>query len=76
MHLIGLTGSLGTGKSTVAAMFAKHGAKIIDADAITRGLLAPGKKCVKKVAKIFPGVMTNSTIGVEVFFSFDEEGRR
>ena len=63
MLVIGLTGSLGTGKSTVAAMFAKHGAKIIDADAITRDLLAPGKKCVKKVAKIFPGVILNpSTI--------------
>jgi len=63
MLVIGLTGSLGTGKSTVAAMFAKRGAKIIDADAITRDLLAPGKKCVKKVAKIFPGVILNpSTI--------------
>src|SRR6202167_4874320 len=57
MLVIGLTGSLGTGKSTVAAMFARRGAKIIDADAITRDLLAPGKKCVKKVAKIFPGVI-------------------
>jgi dephospho-CoA kinase len=55
MLIIGLTGSLGTGKSTVAAMFAKRGIKIIDADAVTRDLLAPGKKCIKKVAKIFPG---------------------
>ena len=63
MLVIGLTGSLGTGKSTVAAMFAKRGAKIIDADAITRDLLAPGKKCVKKVAKIFPGaILKTSTI--------------
>ena len=63
MFIIGLTGSLGTGKSTVAAMFARRGAKIIDADAITRDLLAPGKKCVKKVAKIFPGViLTSSTV--------------
>ena len=57
MRVIGVTGSLGTGKSTVAAMFARRGAKIIDADAVTRDLLAPGKKCVKKVAKIFPGVI-------------------
>jgi dephospho-CoA kinase len=63
MLVIGLTGSLATGKSTVAAMFAKRGARIIDADAVTRDLLAPGKKCVKKVAKIFPGViLNNSTI--------------
>ena len=61
MHIIGLTGSLGTGKSTVAAMFAKRGIKIIDADAITKGLLAPGKKCVKKVAKIFPRAILNAS---------------
>ena len=60
MLVIGLTGGLGTGKSTVAAMFARRGTKIIDADAITRDLLAPGKKCVKKVAKIFPGVILKS----------------
>ena len=61
MHIIGITGNLGCGKTTVAAMFAKRGARIIDADAITRDLLAPGKKCVKKVAKIFPGVILNSS---------------
>lgn len=38
-------------------MFARRGIRVIDADAITRGLLAPGEKCVKKVAKIFPGVI-------------------
>jgi dephospho-CoA kinase len=57
MLVIGLTGSLGTGKSTVAAMFAMRGIKIIDADAVISGILAPGKKCIKKVAKIFPGVI-------------------
>ena len=60
MRLLGLTGSLGTGKSTVAAMFAQKGAKIIDADAITRDLLGQNKKCVKKVAKIFPGAILKS----------------
>ncbi len=61
MHIIGITGNIGCGKTTVAGMFAKRGAKVIDADAITRGLLAPGKKCVKKVAKIFPGVILSSS---------------
>ena len=54
---VGLTGSFGTGKSTVAAMFARRGAKVIDADAVTRHLLAKNKKCIKKVAKIFPGAI-------------------
>jgi len=63
MLVIGLTGNLGCGKTTVAGMFARRGAKVIDADAITKGLLAPGGKCVKKVAKIFPGaILTSSTI--------------
>ncbi|MDE2222571.1 MAG: dephospho-CoA kinase [Candidatus Omnitrophica bacterium] len=57
MLVIGVTGSIGSGKSTVAAMFARKGAKVIDADAVTRGLLTGTKKCVKKVAKIFPGVI-------------------
>ena len=61
MLVIGLTGNLGCGKSTVAAMFAKQGAKIIDADAITRELLIQNMKCIKKVAKIFPGVILDSS---------------
>jgi dephospho-CoA kinase len=60
MHTVGLTGSLGTGKTTVAAMFARRGAKVIDADAIIRQLLAKNKKCIKKVAKIFPGAILSS----------------
>ena len=78
MLIIGLTGNLGCGKSTVASMFAKRGAKVIDADAVTRGLLAPGKKCVKKVAKIFPGViLTTSTINrselAKIVFNYPRE---
>jgi len=57
MFIIGISGGLGSGKSTVAKMFAKRGIRVIDADAVTRDLLAPGKKCVKKVAKTFPGVI-------------------
>jgi dephospho-CoA kinase len=39
---IGLTGGIGSGKSTVSARFASHGIVIIDADAIARALTAPG----------------------------------
>ena len=42
MLLVGLTGGIGSGKSTVSAMLAEHGAVIIDADAITRALQEPG----------------------------------
>ena len=43
MLLIGLTGGIGSGKSTVSAMLAAKGAVIIDADAITRELQQPGR---------------------------------
>lgn len=42
MQLIGLTGGIGSGKSTVSAMLAGRGAVVIDADAITRELQQPG----------------------------------
>jgi dephospho-CoA kinase len=40
--VVGLTGGIGSGKSTVSAMLADHGAVVIDADAITRELQEPG----------------------------------
>ncbi len=42
MILVGLTGGIGSGKSTVSAMLAEHGAVIIDADALARELQGPG----------------------------------
>ena len=69
MFIIGLTGSLGTGKSTVAAMFARRGAAVIDADAITRGLLASEGKCLKKVAKVFPDAILNSLLNRQALAS-------
>ena len=59
MLIIGLTGNLGHVVKQQLLPCLPKGSKIIDADAITRGLLAPGRKCVKKVAKSFPGVILN-----------------
>jgi len=42
MILIGLTGGIGSGKSTVSARLAELGARVIDADAITREVQQPG----------------------------------
>ena len=41
---IGLTGGIGSGKSTAAASFVAHGAALIDADQIVRDLQQPGEK--------------------------------
>lgn len=53
MITIGLTGSLGTGKSTVARIFAEHGAVVIDADSIVHEQLKSGGKAFAKVVKMF-----------------------
>lgn len=42
MLRVGLTGGLGSGKSTVAAIFREHGATVLEADAIARELMQPG----------------------------------
>jgi dephospho-CoA kinase len=50
---IGLTGGIGSGKSTVAAMFAKLGAVVIDADAISRELVEPGQPALHELVEEF-----------------------
>ena len=50
---IGLTGGIGSGKSTVANMLATHGAAVIDADAISRSLTAPGGQAIDRIAQVF-----------------------
>lgn len=51
--VIGLTGGLGSGKSTVLAMFRRFGARTMDADAIVHGALAPGGSAYRRVLKLF-----------------------
>lgn len=63
MRVIGLTGSLGSGKSTVAAMFMDLGAKVLDADKIARQQITPQGECFKEVIRIFgKGVLTRGRI--------------
>lgn len=50
---VGLTGGVGSGKSTVAALLAGHGAAVIDADAIVRQLTAPGGSAIEAIAAQF-----------------------
>ena len=59
MILVGLTGGIGSGKSTVSSMLAGRGAVIIDADAITRELQAPGQPLLAELAARFgPGILS------------------
>ena len=53
MVVIGLTGSVGTGKSTVAGMFHRLGAQVLDADAIAHQLLEPKRLGWRRVVRTF-----------------------
>ena len=62
MIRIGLTGGIGSGKSTVATMLAERGAVIIDADQISRDLVEPGGEALAALVTEFgPRILpTNS----------------
>lgn len=53
MHVYGLTGGIGTGKSTVARLLAEKGAVIVDADACARDVVAPGSEGLQAVIAAF-----------------------
>lgn len=50
---LGLTGGIGSGKSTVAALLREHGATLIDADAISRSTTQVGGSAMKRIAEHF-----------------------
>ena len=50
---VGLTGGIGSGKSTVASQLAECGAAVIDSDAIARAVTAPGGAAIARIAEQF-----------------------
>jgi dephospho-CoA kinase len=65
MIRIGVTGSIGMGKSTVAKMFERAGVPVFDADAVVRALQAPGGGLVEKIGEVFPGCVRSGTLDRE-----------
>lgn len=58
MFVVGITGGIGSGKSTVAKLFAEHNVPIIDADLIARELVEPGQPALEEIVDTFgPGVL-------------------
>lgn len=52
-HRLGLTGGIGSGKSSVAKLLQERGAEIIDADAISRACTAPGGSAMRAITEMF-----------------------
>jgi dephospho-CoA kinase len=72
--IIGLTGSFGTGKSTVARMLKASGARVIDADRISRSLIKPREKVYQDIIRLFgkeicagDGVINRRKLAEKVF---------
>ena len=61
-RVIGLTGSIGMGKSTAAAMLREAGLPVFDADAEVHRMMAPGGAAVAPVGAAFPGVVADGAV--------------
>lgn len=62
MRLIGLTGGIGMGKSTAAALFRRAHLPVFDADRVVRNLQAKGGAAVPLIAAAFPGTVYDGRI--------------
>ncbi|MFK7868202.1 MAG: dephospho-CoA kinase [Roseobacter sp.] len=60
--ILGLTGSIGMGKSTTAKLFAQMGCAVWDADAAVHRLYAKGGKAVAPMQKVFPDAIVDSAV--------------
>jgi len=71
-YILGLTGSIGMGKSTVAAMFTAQGIPVFDADATVRALQGPNGPLLSAIEAAFPHTTTpqgvdRAKLGAQVF---------
>jgi dephospho-CoA kinase len=60
--LIGLTGSIGMGKTETAKMFSRLGIPVYDSDAAVHRLYEPGGAAVDKIAEVFPGSVRDGRV--------------
>lgn len=82
MPLVALTGGIASGKSTIAARLAEHGAVIVDADAIVREVQQPGTPVLAAIAAEFgdgmltaDGSLDRAALGATVFGDAEAVGR-
>ena len=79
MKVIGLTGSIGSGKSTVAGLFKELGAEVIDADQVSRQVVEPGSETLIQLTSEFgdqilnPDGTLNRAHVADIVFESDEK---
>jgi len=78
MRVIGLTGGIASGKSTAARTLAELGARIVDADAVAREIVAPGQPALAEIVRTFgrevllpDGTLDRKRLGAIVFADAD-----
>lgn len=79
VRIIGLTGGIATGKSTVAAFLEKQGAVVVDADKLAREAVCPGSRALERIAIQFgsdmlrsDGTLNRKRLGCVVFADADK----
>ena len=82
MYLIGLTGGIASGKSTVARRLVEHGAIHLDADQLARRVVEPGSACLDAIVREFgegvlnhDGMLDRQKLGEIVFHDEDARAR-
>ncbi|MCU1279481.1 MAG: dephospho-CoA kinase [bacterium] len=79
MRVIGLTGGIASGKSTAARTLAALGARIVDADAVAREIVAPGQPALAEIVRTFgremlqpDGTLDRKRLGAVIFADADK----
>lgn len=79
-YIVGLTGGIGSGKTTVSDMFAQLGVEIIDADVVARQVVTPNSEALTKIVEHFgdnilteKGELNRSALRSKIFSNDDEK---